>query len=118
MKIKRIKNQLNLINIELLKEISKSNKFSESILECFYIKNNNEEYILLTKESKLYMIENNKDNTIFHLNEFYANLGIIINNLKGLYENEEIIKEKLKLPFKELSKPEEYYCINQAWISE
>jgi hypothetical protein len=54
------------------------------------------------------MIEYNKENTTFHLNELYTNLVIIINNLKGLEENEEDIKKKLELPLKELSDPEAY----------
>ena len=115
---KKYKNQLGLINIDLLEEINKSKEFSESILECFYFKNNGEEYILYPKENKLYMIGYIKDNSAFHLIELYTNLGIIINNLKGLEENEENIKKKLKLPLKELSDPEEYYCINNEWIEE
>jgi hypothetical protein len=111
------KNNYNLINIELLKEINKSKELSESISECFYFKNNSEEYILYPKESKLYMIED-RDKTSFHLNELYTNLGIIINNLKDLEENEENIKKKLELPLKELSDPEAYYCINNEWIDE
>ena len=114
---KNHKNKYNLINIELLKEINKSKEFSESILECFYFKNNDEEYILYPEKNKLYMIKN-RDKTSFHLNECYINLGIIINNLKGLEENEENIKKKLELPLKELSDPEEYYCINNEWIEE
>ena len=112
------KNQFSLINIELLKDINKSKEFSESILECFYFKHNDEEYILYPEKSKLYMVEYNKDNSSFHLNELYTNLGIIINNLRRLNENEENIKKKLELPLKELSDPEEYYCINYEWISE
>ena len=114
---KRHKNNYNLINIELLKDINKSKEFSESILECIYFKNNNEEYILYPEENKLYMIEY-KDKTSFYLNECYTNLGIIINNLKGLEENEENINKKLEVPLKELSDPEEYYCINNEWIEE
>ena len=110
---KKHKNHLCLVNIELLKEINKSKEFLESILECFYFKNNNEEYILYPEENKLYMIEYKKENTTFHLNELYTNLVIIINNLKGLEENEEDI-----IPLKELSDPEEYYCINNEWIEE
>jgi len=114
---KNHKNKYNLINIELLKEINKSKEFSESILECFYFKNNDEEYILYPGKSKLYMIKN-RDKTSFNLKECYINLEIIINNLKGLEENEENIKKKLELPLKELSDPEEYYCINNEWIEE
>ena len=115
---KKYKNQFSLVNIDLLKEINKSKEFSESILECFYFKNNDEKYILYRKENKLYMIEYNKDNNSFHLKELYTNLGIIIINHKGLEENEENIKKKLEQPLKELSDPDEYYCINSEWISE
>ena len=104
----------NLIDIEELNSIKEINFSSEVI----YFKNKDEFYIFYPNAKKLYLLENYKGKGSFTLKQcnfdsFYVN---ILMHLKGIYQNEEKIKNLIKKPLGNITQPKKYYLVNNDWF--
>ncbi len=115
-------NIYNLIDIEFLKLIKKSQKFLSKIEECYFFGNNKEKYIFYPDKQILYKVEfcNNNKNNEFKLKECEIILDIkeFISHLRTLYDNDNKIFQQMKIPLKIISNVEEYYLVDKKWIKE
>ena len=120
---KRKRNIYNLINLDLLKNISNSQQFLEnldSLYKCYFLINNKEDLILFPNIKRLYKIDYNNKNFSFQLNPYDSNSECedILQNLKGLYENEQNIITQLKQSLPNILKAKQYYLVKTEWIKE
>jgi len=115
-------NKYNFISKEFLKLINNTKEFENKINnyeECFFFINNNEKYIFYPNQQKLYILQFVDNECIgFILKEIELNLGIneIKKYLLSLYSSENLVNNKIKSNFRNISKPEIFYLVNNNWM--
>ena len=111
----------NFVNLDLISQIDNSpeiiNKFKKGEALLF---NNKNLYYLYYQNSKKFFKINQVSGMEFSIEEVNFEQGFekLYQSLYKLVKYEEIEKKQMKNLLKNITKPIEYYCVNQKWMND
>ena len=117
----KAKSIFNFINLDLITQIDNSpeiiNKYKNA--EALLFNNKNYYYLYYQNIKKIFKI-NQVDGREFSIDEVNFEQGFekLYQNLNKLVKYEEIEKKQIKNLLKNITKPIEYYCVNQKWMND